>query len=77
MSLCDKSIRAKESRKQESDYGAASGTSEEGAQRRKVWAHNRISDREVGRERGLIISALIFRKGEGGRSPKLEEIVQY
>lgn len=64
-------------RKPESDYGAASGTSEEGAQRRKVWEHKDVSGRELGLELGLIISALIFGKGEGGKSPKLEEIVQY
>lgn len=64
-------------RKQESDYDTASGTSGEGAQRRKVWAHKDVSGREVGLQLGLVVSALIFRKGEGGKSPKLEEIVQY
>lgn len=64
-------------RRQESDYGAASGTSEEEAQRRKVLEQKDVSGRELGLELGLIISALIFGKGEGGKSPKLEEIVQY
>lgn len=56
--------------KQESDYGAASVTSEEGAQRRKVWEHKDVSGRELGLELGLIISALIFSKGGGSKEPQ-------